>query len=67
MQVPAVAGRRMSPGSSGVVPSGKKGSVLFSSPTKGRMTFEEMMRDIVEYIKGFPVSSCKIIIGSDSR
>jgi predicted RNase H-related nuclease YkuK (DUF458 family) len=31
------------------------------------MTFEAMMRDIVDYIKGLPASSCKIIIGSDSQ
>ena len=54
------------PGSSEAVPSGKKERV-FNSPTRGRMTFEAMMRDIVDYIKGLPASSCKIIIGSDSQ
>lgn len=39
----------------------------FISPTKGKMTFAEMMDDIVEYIKGLPSSSYKIIIGSDSQ
>lgn len=40
--------------------------MYFVSPTKGRMDFEEMMKDIVRYIKGLPTSSYKIIIGSDS-
>ncbi len=38
----------------------------FISPTKGRLTFEQMMSDIMEYIKGLPYTSYKIIIGSDS-
>ncbi|MDD4238735.1 MAG: ribonuclease H-like YkuK family protein [Desulfotomaculaceae bacterium] len=38
----------------------------FISPTKGRMDFDEMMTDIIKYIKGLPTSSYKIIIGSDS-
>lgn len=40
--------------------------MYFVSPTKGRMEFEKMMKDIVSYIKGLPTSSYKIIIGSDS-
>jgi hypothetical protein len=39
----------------------------FISPTKGKMTFEEMMQDIIQYIRGLPHSSYKIIIGSDSQ
>jgi len=41
--------------------------MYFISPSKGRMDFEEMMRDIILYIKGLPTSSYKIIIGSDSQ
>ena len=41
--------------------------MYFVSPSKGRMDFEEMMRDIIMYIKGLPTSSYKIIIGSDSQ
>jgi len=41
--------------------------VIFTSPTKGTMSFEEMMDDIVGYIRGLPSSSYKIIIGSDSQ
>lgn len=41
--------------------------MYFISPTKGRMDFEEMMEDIIKYIKGLPSSSYKIIIGSDSQ
>ena len=38
----------------------------FTSPTKGNLDFDEMMTDIIKYIKGLPTSSYKIIIGSDS-
>lgn len=41
--------------------------LFFISPTKGRLTFEEMMEDILNYIKGLPTSSYKIIVGSDSQ
>lgn len=41
--------------------------MYFNSPSKGRLDFEEMMRDIIKYIKGLPTSSYKIIIGSDSQ
>jgi hypothetical protein len=41
--------------------------MFFNSPTKGRMSFEAMMGDIVDYIQGLPSSSCKIIVGSDSQ
>jgi len=41
--------------------------MYFVSPSKGRMNFDEMMRDIINYIKGIPTSSYKIIIGSDSQ
>ncbi len=38
----------------------------FISPSKGKMSFDEMMIDIMNYIKGLPHSSYKIIIGTDS-
>ena len=41
--------------------------MYFHSPTKGRMSFDEMTDEIVSYIKGLPSSSYKIIIGSDSQ
>jgi len=41
--------------------------MYFLSPSKGRMGFDEMMSDIIKYIKGLPSSSYKIIIGSDSQ
>lgn len=41
--------------------------MYFISPSKGRMTFEEMMTDIINYIKGLPTSLYKIIIGTDSQ
>ncbi|RPF42431.1 ribonuclease H-like YkuK family protein [Thermodesulfitimonas autotrophica] len=39
----------------------------FVSPTKGKLSFNEMMADIIEFIKGLPTSAYKIIIGSDSQ
>lgn len=42
-------------------------SVHFISPTKGKLSFEEMMADITSYITGLPTSAYKIIIGSDSQ
>ncbi len=41
--------------------------MYFTSPSKGRMTFEQMMTDVLEYIRGLPSSSYRIIIGSDSQ
>lgn len=41
--------------------------VYFISPTKGRLTFDDMMADIAGYITGLPTSSYKVIIGSDSQ
>lgn len=38
----------------------------FISPTRGDLDFDEMMMDIIIYIKDLPTSSYKIIIGSDS-
>ncbi|WP_027364310.1 ribonuclease H-like YkuK family protein [Desulfotruncus alcoholivorax] len=40
--------------------------MVFISPSKGRLSFDKMMKDITEYIKGLPLSSYKIIIGTDS-
>jgi predicted RNase H-related nuclease YkuK (DUF458 family) len=40
--------------------------MYFTSPSKGKMDFEEMMADIIRYIRGLPTSAYKIIIGSDS-
>ncbi|MGQ9513064.1 ribonuclease H-like YkuK family protein [Thermodesulfitimonas sp.] len=39
----------------------------FVSPTKGKLSFNEMMTDIIEFIRGLPTSAYKIIIGSDSQ
>ncbi|HAP93916.1 MAG TPA: hypothetical protein DCM26_04745 [Desulfotomaculum sp.] len=41
--------------------------MYFVSPTKGRLTFNEMMAGIVDYITGLPTSMYKIIIGTDSQ
>jgi len=39
----------------------------FISPSKGKMSFEEMMEDILQYIGGLPLSSYKIVVGTDSQ
>lgn len=41
--------------------------MYFISPSKGRMSFDEMMSDIIDYVKDIPTSAHKIIIGSDSQ
>ena len=41
--------------------------MFFTSPTRGKLSFQEMMDDIINYIKGLPTSAYKIIIGSDSQ
>lgn len=41
--------------------------MFLNSPTKGRLTFEQMMEDMLGYITGLPSSSYKVIIGTDSQ
>lgn len=41
--------------------------MIFTSPTKGEMSFEEMMEETLSYIKGLPGSSYKIVVGTDSQ
>lgn len=41
--------------------------MLFISPSKGKLSFRDMMEDITNYITGLPTSAYKIIIGSDSQ
>ncbi|MFZ5650618.1 MAG: ribonuclease H-like YkuK family protein [Bacillota bacterium] len=41
--------------------------MYFISPTRGKMSFGEMMADIAGFITGTPTSSYKVIIGSDSQ
>lgn len=39
----------------------------FISPSRGKMSFEEMMEDILAYIKGLPCSSYRLVLGTDSQ
>lgn len=39
----------------------------FISPSRGKMSFEEMMEDIQAYIKGLPCSSYRLVLGTDSQ
>lgn len=41
--------------------------LFLNNPTKGRLTFEQMMEDMLRYIHGLPSSSYKIIVGTDSQ
>ncbi|ACX53187.1 protein of unknown function DUF458 [Ammonifex degensii KC4] len=41
--------------------------MYFISPTKGKLDFETMMAEIIDYIRGLPSSAYKVIIGSDSQ
>jgi len=40
--------------------------LTFISPSKGKLSFDRMMEDVTDYIKGLPTSSYKIIVGTDS-
>ena len=40
--------------------------MFFTSPTRGKLSFGEMMDDVISYIQGLPHSSYRIIIGTDS-
>ena len=42
------------------------GKLFFISPSKGQLSFAEMMEDVKQYIQGIPSSSYKIIVGTDS-
>lgn len=39
----------------------------FCSPSKGHLTFEEMVADIVQYVRQDPDCSYKLIVGTDSH
>ncbi|MBI2914597.1 MAG: ribonuclease H-like YkuK family protein [Firmicutes bacterium] len=39
----------------------------FTSPTRGRLSFEETFRDIVSYMQEAPDSRYRVIIGTDSQ
>ncbi|NMB36157.1 MAG: hypothetical protein GX989_07735 [Firmicutes bacterium] len=41
--------------------------MIFCSPTKGKMTLEEVFVEIVDYIKEQPEEQYKLIIGTDSQ
>lgn len=41
--------------------------MLFTSPTRGQVSFQEMFDDLVNYTNEFPDDSYKLIIGTDSH
>lgn len=41
--------------------------MIFHSPTKGNLTFDETFREIINYIKEQPKDQYKLIIGTDSH
>lgn len=41
--------------------------MIFESPTKGRLTFDEMFADILQYLNDAPDDQYRIIIGTDSH
>ena len=41
--------------------------MIFNSPTKGRMTFDQVFKDIVEYIHNDSKTKYKLIVGTDSQ
>lgn len=46
---------------------GGKNNVYFNSPSKGRVSFESVLDEIVSYVKGEPDDSYKLVIGTDSK
>lgn len=40
---------------------------MFISPSRGRMDFETMFKDIVRYVQEVPESKYRVIIGTDSQ
>lgn len=40
---------------------------LFHSPTKGQMSFDRMVEDILDFVAHDPASSYKLIVGTDSH
>jgi len=41
--------------------------VIFHSPSRGKLSFEELFQDLIEYVKEQPEANYKIIIGTDSQ
>ncbi len=41
--------------------------MLFTSPSRGQVTFHEMFEDLVNYTNEYPDESYKLIIGTDSH
>lgn len=39
----------------------------FISPTKGRLNLEEVVLDLMNYVKSYPDSKYKLIVGTDSQ
>lgn len=42
-------------------------TVYYISPTRGRLTAEEMFADMMQFVEGNPEAQYKIIIGTDSQ
>lgn len=40
---------------------------LFHSPTKGPMTYDRMIEDLLAYVSEEPSARCKLIVGTDSH
>lgn len=41
--------------------------MLFISPTKGHLSFDQVFSDLIEYIKHEPEAKFKLIVGTDSQ
>lgn len=41
--------------------------MVFTSPTKGQLTFESMFQDIVDFISQYPEDQYRLIVGTDSQ
>ncbi|MGI6102214.1 MAG: ribonuclease H-like YkuK family protein, partial [Bacillota bacterium] len=41
--------------------------MIFTSPTKGQLTFESMFQDIADFISQHPEDHYRLIVGTDSQ
>lgn len=41
--------------------------MVFVSPSKGRLSFDQVFKDMIEYIKQEPEAKFKLIVGTDSQ
>lgn len=41
--------------------------MVFISPSRGRLTFDQVFKDMIDFVKQYPDSKFKLIVGTDSQ